>query len=543
MKWAVRLRGPAALLVLCSSGAFGLFGSGCASPPMPRDPAYHIIRANRDGLAIDPLSEKPYERPEQFARHVNEVLSRAEQFAQQKCQTNAVTVRLLVHVHGGLNGFEDTRKRMELVPLIMNETNDWYYPVFIVWPSGFFETYGEHLLRIRQGHKINVVYGAITLPVVFTLDLLEALVVAPRHWIYQLDNMKQRAVSMGVLPDALLSTSWRVEDEMAAALTNAPIYKSRYLYELHEKLGRAGSDAFQSPIRATLGTLVQSTISQESWRNMNRRTSTLFYPAAMFDMQKRGQLDERIEAIQHRSGSDFFRVLLERVKSQRTNGFDYEVTFIGHSMGTIVLNKLFTEYREALIESGAVRNIVYMGAACSINQTANAIKPLLLAANTNGHTRAAVDTGTPGSTPSALNSWRPPLRFYNLTLNRVAEISETSAWGFIPCGSLLDNIDDHLESPDTPLDRTMGSEVNILSSVEVFKDVFEYCQFKSFDRIPGCLPAEHADFHLCPFWRSAFWQYDHFVPAPTNTWRGKRNCYPRDWRKGDETGLVPEISH
>src|ERR1044071_6597929 len=183
-----------------------LLATGCASTPMARDPANHIIRANRDGLAIDPLSEKPYERPEQFARHINEVLSRAENFAQQKCGTNPATVRLLVHVHGGLNGFEDTRKRMELVPLIMNEKNDWYYPVFMVWPSGFFETYGEHLLRIRQGHKVNIAYGTITLPVVFTLDLIEALVVAPRHWIYQLDNMKQRAVSMGVSPEALLST-------------------------------------------------------------------------------------------------------------------------------------------------------------------------------------------------------------------------------------------------------------------------------------------------------------------------------------------------
>jgi len=536
---------------------------------MAREPANHIIRANQDGLAIDPLSEKPYERPEQFAQHINQMLTRAEQFAQQKCITNGngggggtnpvtVTVRLLVHVHGGLNGFEDTRKRMELVPLIMNETNDWYYPVFMVWPSGFFETYGEHLFRIRQGHKVNVFYGALTSPIVFTGDLLEALVVAPRHWIYQLDNMKQRAISMGVLPDALLSTSWRVEDEMVDALTNAPIYQSKYLYELREKLGRATADALQSPVRATVGTLVQSTISQEAWRNMNRRTSTLFYPAAMFDMQNRERLNERIEAIQRRSGSEFFRVLLERIKSQRTNNnngvnYNYEVTFIGHSMGTMVLNKLFTEYRDPLIESHAVRNIVYMGAACSINQTANAIKPLLLAVNknenTNTNTNAATNTSgvtntaDSGSAPAAATvaaaspAPAPPLlRFYNLTLNRVAEISETSAWGFIPCGSLLDNIDDHLESPDTPLDRTMGSEVNILSSVEVFKDVFDYCQFKSFDRIPGCLPAEHGDFHLCPFWRSTFWQIDHLVPAPSNTWRVKRNCYPQDWREREEKG-------
>ena len=37
---------------------------------------------------------------------LDDVLSQAERFAQQKCGTNPVTVRLLVHVHGGLNGFE-----------------------------------------------------------------------------------------------------------------------------------------------------------------------------------------------------------------------------------------------------------------------------------------------------------------------------------------------------------------------------------------------------------------------------------------------------
>ena len=42
----------------------------CAPAPMAADPADHIIRANRDGLAIDPLTEKPYVRPEQFAKHI-----------------------------------------------------------------------------------------------------------------------------------------------------------------------------------------------------------------------------------------------------------------------------------------------------------------------------------------------------------------------------------------------------------------------------------------------------------------------------------------
>jgi hypothetical protein len=181
------------------------------------------------------------------------------------------------------------------------------------------------------------------------------------------------------------------------------------------------------------------------------------------------------------------------------------------------LNKLFTHYRDDIVESKALKNIVYMAAACSINDAAQALKPLLSGCNT--------DTN------------HPTLRFYNLTLNRVAEISERSAWGFVPCGSLLDNIDQHLEDPETPLDRTLGSEVNILSSIEVFKPVFFCSEFKAFDRVPNHVPAHHGDFHLCPFWRSSFWSRNYLWNAATTRKRTTaRNSYPKSWAEQERNG-------
>ena len=502
-----------------------------SEPTEKADPRNHIIRANREGLAIDPLTEEPFQRAEDFAAYMDEIFARAEAFGRQRSGTNPPVVRLFVHVHGGLNGFDDTQKRMELVPIMMRERNDWYYPVFLVWPSGFFGTYGEHLLSIRQGHKVMPLYGVLSLPVVLLLDVASAIVTTPRHWLYQVQNSKDRLVAGGFLPHALLNRSWRVEDRMVQALTNppanAPIYQSRYLYSFGEKVGRGCEDALQAPVRATVGTLLQSTMAQESWRNMNRRTSLLFYPSAMFDLEARDP-SRGIEEVQERSGSAFFRALIARIKSSRERGISYEITFVGHSMGAIVLNKLFTEYRRQLIETRAIRNIVYMAAACSINSGVNAIKPLLLAYNTNNGS----SNGSSGTPPP-----RPTLRFYNLTLNRVAEISERNAAGLAPCGSLLDNIDDHLESPDTPLDRTLGSEVNILSAVEVFQEVFAFCEFKSFDRMPGHYPTGHGQFHLCPFWRHTFWDKDYFVPEETTKHRPtERNCYPKDWIKQEKSG-------
>ena len=67
----------------------------------------------------------------------------------------------------------------------MQETNDWYYPIFIMWKSDFYSTYGEHLIKIRQGHKINPWAGALTAPFVLGYDIAHAVVTLPRHWFYQ----------------------------------------------------------------------------------------------------------------------------------------------------------------------------------------------------------------------------------------------------------------------------------------------------------------------------------------------------------------------
>lgn len=477
----------------------------------------HVIWANPDGMAVDVDTGKRY-GGEDFRLHVNQLLRKAEEFSRTNRNNRDGTIRLMVHVHGGLNGFGDTRERLQLVPLIMQETNDWYYPVFIAWPSDFFGTYGERLVKIRQGHKINAWLGAFTAPFVFAYDVAHAVVTMPRHWFYQFQNGKDRVASAHEWLYPTLTRAWKVEDRMIELLgSSAPVYRGRYLFSKGEHFTRGALDFLQSPVRATVGTLIQSTLAEESWRVMNRRTSMPFFPADMFDAPKRRALDEQLNNIQAKSASAFFRILLERSSKLSENGRPYEITLVGHSMGTIVLNKLFTHHRAAFVGNEAVRNIVYMGAACSINDAAQALKPLLLSLNT--------DTN------------HPTLRFYNLTLNRVAEIAERSAYGFVPCGSLLDNIDQHLENPETPLDRTMGSEVNILSAIEVFKPVFFCSQFKAFDRVPGHVPSNHGDFHLCPFWRSSFWSKDYlWTAAKIRKRTTARNSYPRNWAEQERTG-------
>ena len=82
--------------------------------------------------------------------------------------------------------------------------------------------------------------------------------------------------------------------------------------------------------------------------------------------------------------------------------------------------------------------------------------------------------------------------------------------GAAPSGSLLTYIDQHLETPDHPFDRTFGSEVNIHSSLTALRkelgDVGKYIEFKAFDRYPNYIPSTHEEFNESPFWKKSFWK-------------------------------------
>ena len=118
-----------------------------------------------------------------------------------------------------------------------------------------------------------------------------------------------------------------------------------------------------------------------------------------------------------------------------------DVTLIGHSMGTMVLNEWL---RRDLLESKnlSYANIVYMAAACSVRDFGRAVVPYLLQ-----HAQT---------------------QFYNLMLHPLADLRERRrAFDTPPRGSLLVWLDSFLADPQTPLDRTMGRWDNIISATEL----------------------------------------------------------------------------
>ncbi|MDJ0944329.1 MAG: hypothetical protein QNJ30_12730 [Kiloniellales bacterium] len=137
---------------------------------------------------------------------------------------------------------------------------------------------------------------------------------------------------------------------------------------------------------------------------------------------------------------------------------DIELTVIGHSMGTIVMNELIPLHPDL-----PYRNLVFMAAAASVRDSARAMSPLIIGANEK--------TGE-----------TTPLHFYNLMLHPKNDALERVAFGAAPSGSLLAWVDEMYEAPKTAIDRTMGKWRNLRATRHVFlKAAREHMLFRVFD--------------------------------------------------------------
>lgn len=232
---------------------------------------------------------------------------------------------------------------------------------------------------------------------------------------------------------------------------------------------------------------------------MKRRTQNIFFPTQRFDERYQNDYEGF-------SGGEFFEHLLDTIIDDKE--YEYEITLVGHSMGTMVLNNALKLYQSKWIESRALKNIVYMAAAASIDDSLNTLVPFLVPAN-------------PQQTVPA---------FYNLTLNRVAEVSETHLLGLIPTGSLLVSIDQHFENPEHPMRRTFGSEVNVLSALNAIAQRLQGAEgtivFKAFDRHPKSIPSTHGGFNEIEYWKKSTWSAHTKTDFPSDREDTKRfNAY------------------
>ncbi len=452
----------------------------------------HVLRTNRDGLLVQSSAENEGDSqaldPALAVHEMKHILCEAERLAEMK-KTDQVDI--LVYVHGGLNKYKDTDKRIGVASDIMFDGNDGTYPVYLSWPSDAVGTWLDHTFRVREGKKTNLFVGMITSPFIFVADMLRSVGNFPATISYQMTNEKDRVASAGT--DSWLSRSWN-DSEMLfcdnlpdgeefcdnkALSTLIPGHVeanlSTYSYESGPRNVRGAAQTITIPVRYTVGSIWHSAISSSAWDIMKRRAQNVSYPTFEFDGRFTNGANSGL----------FFELMLNRAQHVSSDK-KYNITLVGHSMGTIVLNNALNRYQHLWKETDHLKNIVYMAGAATIGDTINSVAPVLNGGRTT------------------------PVNFYNLTLNRVAEVSEMHYGGVIPTGSLLVSIDQHHDKPEHPLQRTVGSEVNVLSSMEVINRSMGggdgEVVFKAFDREEGHYPSTHGQFGDIPFWRPSAWR-------------------------------------
>jgi len=487
----------------------------------------HVFMINSAGVCLDPAVVWTWAKKNPGTAVSNSLEQIGAGLAAWKTSaatTNSILPpRVVVFVHGGMNPYAASMKRLLDKNLMGALAASNCYPIFVVWNSGPFSAYGEHLLYIRQGEKKPLYVGIPTLPLVFASDLARGIARLP-------------VTLFGRFYSDAFTTELRSDSELAKITGDSRTARWENFESLiHEEIpntyhppkkeGHARSVVDRSvhftEYIVTLPTKIISLplldgMGSEAWNIMLRRTRTMFEPTASYeisqmvknldrpDMVRSNELktvhrwlnpvadDDALSKTNAQGGAmDFFG---EKVASWSTN---YAFEFYGHSMGTIVLNQLFRNQPDIQTE-----RIGYLGAACSIEDFKTALFPYLTV-----HTNA---------------------QFYSLSLHRERERDEYPLAGLrvvflrdlISRGSLLNWVDDILAKPNTISDRTLGSWENITRALpDVPPDLREQTHFRGCNieasapvRVDNALsrlsgqrePQVHSDFTKAIFWSTNF---------------------------------------
>lgn len=365
-------------------------------------------------------------------------------------------INVLLFFHGGLNSERGSFNRAKKI-IENSKIPDNIYPIFVNWQSGGPISYWDHLWRIRQGEISGT--APLTSPIYFLNDVATSIVSTPQAWLVS----GEHSVS-DVLADYKGLDAYKSGDGNVLFTGDKP-YSSYGMTTLRCLFGVA------KPVT----TPFVYTLAKQSWDQMLRRTSTLFYTPDDFDGKKDGANFAAKEAIPGNGAlSRFLLKLNSAIKSKK---LPVKVTLIGHSMGAIVVNKVLTLNLDI-----PYTNVVHMASADSTTNLFNKVIPYL---------RKNKETN-----------------FYSLSLHPKNEDFEASGLGTTPTGSLLVWIDEMYSTPENVMDRRSGRWENVERVKHLFPyDIKDRMHFKIFGLVDKDkqIPQEHGDFDDTRFWEKSTW--------------------------------------
>lgn len=449
-----------------------LFLAGCTSCPPLKNPQ-NIVIVDPSGRLCDTHC-KPTSR--QWLTNVFDPLANASS------PTN-----ILIFFQGGLNNFSDGIERANDLSGCITKATHPYYPIFFTWNSSLLSSWWDHSTRVlptgEDRRKRNYFLPLLTVPA----DLGRAIGRIPLTVVFTTRNLIESCFDILPLPahgaETNIPVTLRVRDKREQAMlynayTNLHSRDMTIILETNKTTHfRQVRRVWESAVLAypnILGSLLVDTGGKEGWDQMVRRTDTMFVRPGKYS----------------NGGTELFTQALTNFLSKHP---DYHVTLVAHSMGSIIANEIIRRHGPEL----HIDNIVYMAAACSVQDFTKCVVPFLQA-STNVH-------------------------FYNLCLNPANERAEDHIgvvkapvikWVpeiLAPHGSLLQWIDDYYANADTQFDWTMGKLENSLPGLTakmIPPDVLPRITLKTFGTgsLKDCGPQKHVQFSQVKFWDPNLWQ-------------------------------------
>jgi pimeloyl-ACP methyl ester carboxylesterase len=410
--------------------------------------------------------------------------------------------RLLLFVHGGLTTIKTANQLAADVNRRIDKSSPETYPIFLNWDSGLLSSYGHHLAYERNGISYKgtpAAFSAAALfPFVLFSDLGRGLANLPMNVainfgkIFQnADGIYQQNTHIFPVRDKFFEVLRRFASDPRASQRDDQFFHNGLEYvpgkpnrpALGLSLGPDSSDTVRAglvaenvltaPLQFTTEPALD-TVGTAAWKNMLRRTRTMFYPAGNFiTTSKRG---DEVGTLYPGAAALFFEAL-DRFLKQHPS---YYLDVVAHSMGALVMDEALREYPDLRI-----RNLVYMGAACSIR-----------------------DFQASGGIYLRFHS----TDFYNLCLHPRAELDESNVGGIPVRGSLLTWIDEFFQSPESFGDRTLGTFENAVIAYQLLP-ASARIHLKAFGLEPhhgppgySSGPRKHGEFPEFEFWNPDFWR-------------------------------------
>ncbi len=381
---------------------------GCAVPSNLNDYSRHYIMIHKEGHPLNANKEPVGKRNDDVfeKKYIGAIIEGIDRHVKQtwNLKGQSETARILLFVHGGLNPYEVGLNRIEKMVKIQDGSSgvllgSSYYPLFIVWNSSLLSSWWDDLFLIRRGGP-NPWWAIPTSPLVFMARIADGVLTAPVTYPY------------------MAMDTW---DSFTRSVPEEDEKEDKRVLAVITYFGLLPVRPFLSPAVKAAGTPAWEIMKRRAdlalARTLRRKDNPYARQGAAYTFMQ--ALKERISGTEERKAQ-------WKTKDGQTGPVAF--TLVGHSMGTLILDKILSLFSEIHFE-----RIIYLASASSINGVETVVFPYLAK---HGDTE-----------------------FWSFSLSRGDEARE--GLGILERGSLLVWIDNYFERVRTPGQLRFGRYSNL----------------------------------------------------------------------------------